>query len=199
MFDIDNENEIDNRKIVIHEYSYGPSFDRELQMTDTTIWMYYVSNNFLEKLRNLYRSNERIEKFGYSKEGYIIEAKIKAVQKSLIKYIDNEYFNKIYIELENLDFKKIVNDGIAGCDGGGLDIEMSINKRLISYVNKITLWSPNEENNEPNLSKLMDIIKNVKNKINFDQWYNTKYEEWEKWEEQIIKYNEIFYYSKDES
>jgi hypothetical protein len=193
-----DETNFTDKKIIIHSYSYGPDYDRHFQITDITISLYYVSKDFIESEKDFY-SVEYVKEKGYIKEGYIIEAKIKAVKKSIVKYITENYFKKIYKEFEKINFEELARENSAGCDGWGLEIEVGTYKGLTEYVKRLVLWSPlvSENDKQSDLYKLLNIIDNIKMKIKFNEWYNKNYKEWEKWEEKLENYYNTFEYSKD--
>ena len=191
-------NGFENRKIIIREHSYGPSHRRHLQMSDVTISLYYVSNAFIENEID-WHSLEYAEEKGYTKEGYIIEAKIKAVKKSIMKYVTEDYFSKIYKELDKINLEELAKEESAGDDGWGLKIEMGIYKGLVEYTKKLLVWCPqvDENDNKIDLYKLLNIIKNIKTEIKFKEWYSKNYKEWKKWEEKLENYYNTFEYDND--
>ncbi|MCL2008739.1 MAG: hypothetical protein FWG77_11720 [Treponema sp.] len=176
-------NDFENRKIIIRDFSYGPDFYKKLQMSDTVISIYYYLPDIDENV----------------KEGYVIEAKIKAVKIPKIKYISKDYFDNIYNEFNKIDFELLALKALDGCDGGGLEIEMGIYKGLINSTKKLLLWCPSidKENKKSELNKLLILIENIKKEINFNEWYKKIYKEWERWENKIEQYREIFEYDNN--
>jgi hypothetical protein len=194
--------DIQNKKIIIHSYSYGPDSKKGLQIADTAILLYYLSNDFFEHAKEWHSERYAKEK-GYTKEGYVIEAKIKAVRNPMIKYITEDYFTKTYKELEKINFEELARENIFGCDGGGVTIEIGTTYTgtyNYKYKKELSLWCPHvsEDDKQSDLYKLLNIINLIEKKINFGEWYNKYYKEWEKWEERIKNYDDIFQYRDDE-
>jgi hypothetical protein len=175
----------DYRTISIHEFSWGLlSRNADWIMNHSKILIYYLpgDNDNLD-----YRSDEKL------KEGYIIEAKIKAIARPKIEYITKTYFDEIYREFENINFEVLAKENTRGCDGWQLEIEMG----LRGYTRGLSLWSPSEDSNKPELLKILQIIDTIKNKIEFDRWCKYNYDELEKWEKIIRDYRRIFRFNID--
>ena len=186
----------EGKKITIHYCSFGPCTEKEFQMSDITISLFYLSKEIIDREKEWYPKNH-FKNMGYENEGYIIEAKIKAVVKQKVKYIEKEYFENIYEEFDKIDFKKLAIEGDDGCDGGKTEVEMGVYNGFNQYIKKVSLWCPHVYDNETqsDLFKFLNLIKKIKNEINFDEWYNNLYTEWQKWENKIEKYNKLFQYN----
>lgn len=184
-----------NKKIIIHNYSFGPCTEREFQISDITISLYYLSKDVINDLIEMRYSEEYIKQKGYIKEGFIIEAKIKAVVAQNIKYIDKDYFENIYNEFDKLNFEKLAIEGNDGFDGGNTEVELIIKNGFNEFIKKVSLWCPdiNEYDKKSDLNKLLNLIE----KIKFDEWYNNLYAQWQDWENKLEDYYSIFQYNKE--
>ena len=177
----------DRRAITIHSYSWGPATDKEFLISDTKISIYYLPKN----------------SYSHKEEGYVIEAQIKIVRNSKIEYITKEDFDKIYKKFENINLKALKKESYRGCDGGQLEVKMGmveydnggLFEPFLRYTGKtrnISLWTPMEDRERPEMSKLLKLIRYIENKIEFDKWYEYNCGEWEKCYNEIWKLSSRF-------
>jgi hypothetical protein len=185
----------DNRKIIIHEFMWRDDiFPKEAQMKDVKIVLYYINEHYY--YWNFIPEENR-------KEGYVILVKIKAVRKPKIVYITKDYFEEIYKEFERMNFEFLACQDYTNGDyeKDGLEIQMGISDGYNKYVKKLTLDVPFYEyqnDEQPELSKLIKIIMNIKDKITgYDQWYSVQWKEWYEWNDKNFNYEGQFYYSND--
>jgi len=175
----------DRRAITIHSYSWGLETPDGFLINDKKISIYYLPKNSYK----YYDSDSSVNYNSIKEGGYIIEAQIKIVRNSKIKFITKEYFDKIYNGFENINFKALKKEEHTGEDGSQLEVKMGMaeyNSRgllfePLKYIGKtknISLWSPDKDRKRPEMSKLVKLIKTIKAKIEFDKWYYDNYNEW---------------------
>ena len=158
----------DTRKIIIHQFTCEPIGFNE-PMDDTTISLYYVT--------------EYDFAWGKTEEGYVIEAKVKAVKEPKIKYITKDFFERIYNEFYNINFELLVEKIKANFDpseADGFEIEMGIFYGYQTYTKKISFLHFYDED-ELELIKIMKTINDIKYEINYDQWYGKLRQDWQEW------------------
>ena len=189
------EKEYDNRKIIIREYSNGLDHTRGHQIKDVKIILY----NYSFENEKYYFNGENNKK---TEDGYIIEAKIKAVRKPLIKRISKDLFECFYNKIIDFDFNEIAMAGAEGNDGGGFEMEIGTFNKENTFQKKLVLWTPfisssfcHNIGNVDLLNALYNVIDEIKKEINFSVWYNKNYKEWKNWENKINEYYKLYDYN----
>jgi len=199
-----NENIIpnDRRAITIHSYSHGGlEPNEELLITDTKISIYYLPKN---SYKEYYDFDSPIDDNSFKEGGYVIEAQIKIVRTSKIKFITKKDFDKIYKGFESINLEALEKESYRGCDGGQLEVKMGMAEydsesilfeHFLRYTGKtrdISLWCPMEDRKRPEMSKLLKLIKSIEAKIEFDKWYEHNRNEWEKCYDEIWELSNKF-------
>jgi hypothetical protein len=182
------------RNIIIHYLPShcDPHVNSYYYIEDITISIYYLSEN-MHEWSSIPDENR--------KEGYIVKVDLKELINLKIENISEEFFDKVYEELDNIDFESFANEGFIGGfyddDGQGLEIEIGIVGDINVYSKKLKLLVPfnkSKDDNGSELSKLLRTINDLKNQINFDTWYDKISDKWGEWKRHL---NDFYYIFKD--
>ena len=172
----------DSRAITIHCFSWGFLPPDMFPIYDTKISIYCLPKN---SRKEYYESDGSANGSSIKEGGYIIEAQIKIVRNSKIKFITKEYFDEIYKEFKSLNFKALEKENPRDCDGWQLEVKMGMVKYNkydpLKYTGKTrntSLWSPLEDRKKPETLKLLKLTKAIEAKIEYDKWYKYNFEEW---------------------
>jgi hypothetical protein len=137
------------RTINIRSHSYGEDIFPNLELNDITI-----------TLSNHYNIHETF-----------VEIKSKGLTEGMRTSIEIQTFDKIFKSIENIDFKKVYSENYSGCDGWGMFFEIARRDGLVSYDQRIELFSPIKNSNTPETNKLLDIYEGIKSVSGYEDYY----------------------------
>lgn len=135
------------RKISIHQFPWGPDTQENLALNDITITLYHKTDNYYISLKN------------------------KWLKKTIKIVIEKKYFEDIFIQINTVNFDKLYSENSTGDDGRELEIEIYKKEGLKKHLKRVELFSPYPDDNKMETRKIFEIIKNIKDKVNFNDYY----------------------------
>ena len=100
-----------------------------------------------------------------------IVIKSRGLKKSFKANIDNKTFNRIFKNIENINFGKLYEENGSGYDGWELEFTLNKIDGLLKYTKKIQLFSPYKNNSNFETNKLLDIFEELKILSKYSEYY----------------------------